>query len=234
MGRKLLKKILFFRIEQRCPLAQYGCPFSHRRIHPAHPANAALIHSSDLQSFGVAHVDDPAHLVGHSSDDYLSQMPDEILMRIGQSLDGMQNHRFHPFDHDFYWYLSKPDRTSKLLKKFLKFSFQDLRWITFPEWTGDCDSLVCHYWRIRAWCIRSGIKQDAVVGELNFRYLSVCVNYVFQNNCDVEFENFQQKLTKNFRLILFLEKFLSNFQGKGKLVAVPFRRSFTLNRSEFL
>ncbi|OQV21999.1 putative F-box only protein 30 [Hypsibius exemplaris] len=81
-------------IEQRCPLAQYGCPFSHRRVYPGQPKNAALIHSTDLQSFGVHHVDDPAHLPHNAEEDYLSQMPEEILLRIGHFLDGFALNNF--------------------------------------------------------------------------------------------------------------------------------------------
>lgn len=39
-------------LEQRCPLAQYGCTFSRRRLFPS-PAGSALVHNDILESFGL-------------------------------------------------------------------------------------------------------------------------------------------------------------------------------------
>ncbi|XP_022252243.1 F-box only protein 30-like isoform X2 [Limulus polyphemus] len=39
-------------LEQRCPLAQYGCMFSCRRFYPA-PKGSVVLHSDILESFGV-------------------------------------------------------------------------------------------------------------------------------------------------------------------------------------
>ena len=72
-------------MEQRCPLAQYGCPFSLRRINPATPGTS-IMHSSDLQSFGVRQPE--REMVNYGGSDYLSRLPDELLMRIGLTLDG--------------------------------------------------------------------------------------------------------------------------------------------------
>ncbi|GAU88887.1 hypothetical protein RvY_01505 [Ramazzottius varieornatus] len=72
-------------MEQRCPLAQYGCPFSLRRINPATPG-ASIMHSSDLQSFAVRQTQ--KGLPNYSGEDLLSRLPDELLYRIGTKLDG--------------------------------------------------------------------------------------------------------------------------------------------------
>lgn len=39
-------------LEQRCPLAQYGCGFSRRRLQPS-PEGTSLVHSELLESFGL-------------------------------------------------------------------------------------------------------------------------------------------------------------------------------------
>lgn len=39
-------------IEQRCPLAVYGCTFAHRRLNPM-PKGSIIVHSEQLESFGV-------------------------------------------------------------------------------------------------------------------------------------------------------------------------------------
>ena len=39
-------------MEQRCPLAPYGCTFSQRRLYPG-SQGARIIHSENLESFGL-------------------------------------------------------------------------------------------------------------------------------------------------------------------------------------
>lgn len=75
------------RLEQRCPLAQYGCPFSLRRLFPVCP-NATVIHSADLQSFGIRRPVFDILLTNPSTEDHLSSLPEEIFLKIGQHLDG--------------------------------------------------------------------------------------------------------------------------------------------------
>ena len=76
-----------FRIEQRCPLAQYGCPLSIRRLNPCSPM-AVVFHSSELQSFGLKYSNHVASQPSSSGDDYFTALPDEILLKILPLLDG--------------------------------------------------------------------------------------------------------------------------------------------------
>ncbi|XP_064477309.1 F-box only protein 30-like [Ornithodoros turicata] len=39
-------------LEQRCPLAQYGCTFSRRRLYPS-PPGSVLVHNDIIESFGL-------------------------------------------------------------------------------------------------------------------------------------------------------------------------------------
>lgn len=72
-------------MEQRCPLAYYGCSFSQRRFYPAN-AQAKVIHDRHLKSFGVQ----PCPQVNFPSASQpvqLSELPTEILWHIAGFLD---------------------------------------------------------------------------------------------------------------------------------------------------
>ncbi|XP_074165713.1 F-box only protein 30 [Sminthopsis crassicaudata] len=80
-------------MEQRCPLAYYGCTYSQRRFCPS-TQGAKIIHDRHLRSFGVQPcvstvLVEPARncLLGLHSD-HLSSLPFEVLQHIAGFLDG--------------------------------------------------------------------------------------------------------------------------------------------------
>lgn len=80
-------------MEQRCPLAYYGCTYSQRRFCPS-TQGAKIIHDRHLRSFGVQpcistvliEPDKRCCLGLHS--DHLSNLPFEVLQHIAGFLDG--------------------------------------------------------------------------------------------------------------------------------------------------
>lgn len=83
-------------MEQRCPLAYYGCTYSQRRFCPS-VQGFRIIHDRHLGSFGVqpglaAYPDEPlsrtdtCHFRSHY--DHLSDLPFELLQHIASFLDG--------------------------------------------------------------------------------------------------------------------------------------------------
>ncbi|CAN0292673.1 unnamed protein product [Lampetra planeri] len=102
-------------LEQRCPLAHYGCPYTQQRLCPSAPG-AKVVHSTRLGSFGVlpfvppehrdhgrsaapspiASLSDdddgvrPAPALGDSGGerDRLSRLPLEVLQQVARRLDG--------------------------------------------------------------------------------------------------------------------------------------------------
>ncbi|KAM6467197.1 F-box only protein 30 isoform 2-T5 [Liasis olivaceus] len=80
-------------MEQRCPLAYYGCTYSQRRFCPS-AQGAKIIHDRHLRSFGVqpsistvlSEPDKRCCLGLHS--DNLSNLPFEVLQHIAGFLDG--------------------------------------------------------------------------------------------------------------------------------------------------
>ncbi|NXN99809.1 FBX30 protein, partial [Rhinopomastus cyanomelas] len=80
-------------MEQRCPLAYYGCTYSQRRFCPS-TQGAKVIHDRHLRSFGVqpcvsTALVEPARscLIGLHND-HLSSLPFEVLQHIASFLDG--------------------------------------------------------------------------------------------------------------------------------------------------
>ncbi|NXU83454.1 FBX30 protein, partial [Xiphorhynchus elegans] len=80
-------------MEQRCPLAYYGCTYSQRRFCPS-TQGAKIIHDRHLRSFGVQPcistvLVEPAKscLIGLHND-HLSSLPFEVLQHIASFLDG--------------------------------------------------------------------------------------------------------------------------------------------------
>ncbi|XP_028858331.1 F-box only protein 30b [Denticeps clupeoides] len=70
-------------VEQRCPLAAYGCSYSQRRLCPP---RASVVHDPHLRAFGVRpHLSaaTPTH-----DQDYLSSLPSELLRHLARYLDG--------------------------------------------------------------------------------------------------------------------------------------------------
>ncbi|XP_007517906.3 F-box only protein 30 [Erinaceus europaeus] len=80
-------------MEQRCPLAYYGCTYSQRRFCPS-TQGAKITHDRHLRSFGVqprvpAVLAEPArNCVSGSRSDHLSNLPFEVLQHIAGFLDG--------------------------------------------------------------------------------------------------------------------------------------------------
>ena len=78
-------------IEQRCPLARYGCSYARRRMHPG--PNSRVIYSATVQSFGVVPLPDEHPLAGSNERDgalQLSDLPFEILRTIAGHLDSFR------------------------------------------------------------------------------------------------------------------------------------------------
>nr|XP_056709057.1 F-box only protein 30 [Euleptes europaea] len=80
-------------MEQRCPLAYYGCTYSQRRFCPS-TQGAKIIHDRHLRSFGVQPCistvliePDKRCCLGLRSD-HLSSLPFEVLQHIAGFLDG--------------------------------------------------------------------------------------------------------------------------------------------------
>ncbi|XP_077978405.1 F-box only protein 30-like [Glandiceps talaboti] len=87
-------------IEQRCPLASYGCTFSERRLYPG-SKDAHIIHDRDLASFGIkpdlssktktnGHAGgdgDHQHDIHGKTTDLFSALPFELLLHICRFLD---------------------------------------------------------------------------------------------------------------------------------------------------
>uniref|UniRef100_S4R7G7 F-box protein 30 n=1 Tax=Petromyzon marinus TaxID=7757 RepID=S4R7G7_PETMA len=79
-------------LEQRCPLAHYGCPYTQQRLCPSAPG-AKVVHSTRLGSFGVLPFVPPEHRdYGRSAApgerDRLSRLPLEVLQQVARRLDG--------------------------------------------------------------------------------------------------------------------------------------------------
>uniref|UniRef100_A0A8C5WLL1 F-box only protein 30 n=1 Tax=Leptobrachium leishanense TaxID=445787 RepID=A0A8C5WLL1_9ANUR len=78
-------------MEQRCPLAYYGCTYSQRRFCPS-TQGSKIIHDRHLRSFGVQ----PSLPIQHASTkgssfgqvDHFSRLPYEVLQHIAGFLDG--------------------------------------------------------------------------------------------------------------------------------------------------
>ncbi|KAM8947085.1 F-box only protein 30 [Pelodytes ibericus] len=78
-------------MEQRCPLAYYGCTYSQRRFCPS-TQGSKIIHDRHLRSFGVQ-PHSPSHCVSARSFlglpvDHFSNLPYEVLQHIAGFLDG--------------------------------------------------------------------------------------------------------------------------------------------------
>ncbi|NWX08487.1 FBX30 protein, partial [Caloenas nicobarica] len=80
-------------MEQRCPLAYYGCTYSQRRFCPS-TQGAKIIHDRHLRSFGVqpcistALVEPAKSCIIGLHNDHLSSLPFEVLQHIASFLDG--------------------------------------------------------------------------------------------------------------------------------------------------
>ncbi|KAM7240599.1 hypothetical protein CapIbe_008505 [Capra ibex] len=80
-------------MEQRCPLAYYGCTYSQRRFCPS-TQGAKIIHDHHLRSFGVQPsvstvlVEPARNCVLGLHSDHLSSLPFEVLQHIAGFLDG--------------------------------------------------------------------------------------------------------------------------------------------------
>ncbi|XP_044922209.1 F-box only protein 30 [Mustela nigripes] len=80
-------------MEQRCPLAYYGCTYSQRRFCPS-TQGAKIIHDRHLRSFGVQPcvstvlVEPARNCVLGLHSDHLSSLPFEVLQHIAGFLDG--------------------------------------------------------------------------------------------------------------------------------------------------
>lgn len=72
-------------MEQRCPLAYYGCTFSQRRFYPT-AQGAKVVHDRHLKSFGVQPCPQ-LELSNESQSDQISRLPIEILWHIAAFLD---------------------------------------------------------------------------------------------------------------------------------------------------
>lgn len=72
-------------MEQRCPLAYYGCTFSQRRFYPS-AKGAKVVHDRHLRSFGVQ-LCPKVNLPSDSQLDQFSGLPIEILWHITGFLD---------------------------------------------------------------------------------------------------------------------------------------------------
>lgn len=73
-------------MEQRCPLAYYGCTFSQRRFYPCTPG-ARVVHSRHLRAFGVQPCPSTGQPGSACSSDCLSELPSEVLRHIARYLD---------------------------------------------------------------------------------------------------------------------------------------------------
>ncbi|XP_063774130.1 F-box only protein 30 [Pseudophryne corroboree] len=79
-------------MEQRCPLAYYGCTYSQRRFCPS-TQGSKIIHDRHLKSFGVQpHLTSDIKSVKSCSlgqfEDHFSSLPYEVLQHIAGFLDG--------------------------------------------------------------------------------------------------------------------------------------------------
>ncbi|NP_001267502.1 F-box protein 30 S homeolog [Xenopus laevis] len=79
-------------IEQRCPLAYYGCTYSQRRFCPS-TQGSKIIHDRHLRSFGVqphlsACFENARSCSVGLSHDHFSNLPYEVLQHIAGFLDG--------------------------------------------------------------------------------------------------------------------------------------------------
>ncbi|XP_015232236.1 PREDICTED: F-box only protein 30-like [Cyprinodon variegatus] len=72
-------------IEQRCPLAYYGCTFSQRRFYPS-TQGAKVVHDRHLKAFGVQPCTRPQPPTDSQSDQF-SGLPIEILWHVAGFLD---------------------------------------------------------------------------------------------------------------------------------------------------
>lgn len=70
-------------MEQRCPMAQYGCPFVYHRLLPL-TQEGCVVFSQDLGGFGVK----PLKNVDVSPQSYLLDLPFELQAEICKWLDG--------------------------------------------------------------------------------------------------------------------------------------------------
>ncbi|XP_072265282.1 F-box only protein 30 [Pyxicephalus adspersus] len=79
-------------MEQRCPLAYYGCTYSQRRFCPL-TQGSKIIHDRHLKSFGIQpYIPSKCHSVKNlpqsPSVDHFSSLPYEVLQHIAGFLDG--------------------------------------------------------------------------------------------------------------------------------------------------
>ncbi|KAM4694860.1 F-box only protein 30 isoform 1-T4 [Discoglossus pictus] len=78
-------------MEQRCPLAYYGCKYSQRRFCPT-TQGSKIIYDSHLRSFGFQpHLSSQIEIARSSSGallDHFSRLPYEVLQHIAGFLDG--------------------------------------------------------------------------------------------------------------------------------------------------
>lgn len=70
-------------MEERCPFAQYGCPYVRHRLRPT-TQEASVVFSQDLGTFGVKPL---KCIVNHSQDCYFTLLPSELLEVICKWLD---------------------------------------------------------------------------------------------------------------------------------------------------
>ncbi|XP_047104189.1 F-box only protein 30-like [Schistocerca piceifrons] len=76
-------------VEYRCPLAQYGCTYSIKRLHPC-KLGASVIHSEELESFGfkeTANSIEESHSDSDQQQLHLAELPFELLSQICLYLD---------------------------------------------------------------------------------------------------------------------------------------------------
>ncbi len=74
-------------LEQRCPLAYLGCPFSVVRMRPNQPDGAMLAYIPSMANFTVRYPQPEGQ--GKSPRVGLNDLPYEILLRISRFLDGI-------------------------------------------------------------------------------------------------------------------------------------------------
>ncbi|XP_055337883.1 F-box only protein 30-like [Paramacrobiotus metropolitanus] len=136
-------------IEQRCPLAQYGCPFSLRRIYPSRP-DATVIHSAELQSFGIRRTACDAQLRNDTGGDYLSELPPEILTKIVRKLDGYSLNSFSRVNRRLRQLcVGVLEKQGMVQQEWIR--APNKKWkIGFQRWTFSCAFDEVESWAIRA------------------------------------------------------------------------------------
>ena len=81
-------------IQQRCPLAQYGCPFIRRRFSPG-SKGGRLVFDHEIDNFGVIPEKAQINLtLKHETDFHLLSLPLELIERIAFYLDSFSINQF--------------------------------------------------------------------------------------------------------------------------------------------